>query len=140
MKIVQQLLDPKSLRAVCKSLKYMDSGSSRRVYRLNKTRVLKVASSKRGFEQNKYEVFVYNSVGDSLVARIYWYAPDYKWLISEYLDESDTTCRQESRVMSGIIRSGIHIDEMHEFGKDSKGRVKLLDYGLSSEIYNKYYR
>lgn len=82
--------DPKKITKMLrrKGAKLVGRGSSRIVFQISPNRVIKIDDDteidwvKR---QNKCEVKKYNKHCDSgLLARCYWYSPDYTWLISEF--------------------------------------------------------
>lgn len=61
-------------------------GSSRAVYSVSPTRVLKLAMNTKGLAQNKAEVDAYEAAGrdpDAIVAQIFEYDSRYRWLESE---------------------------------------------------------
>lgn len=62
----------------------MGEGSSRIAFALSSGKVLKIAKNKYGFEQNRVEIGLFtHSKNNHLVTKIFDYAPDYKWIISE---------------------------------------------------------
>ena len=62
----------------------LGSGSSRTAFALSGGSVLKVAKNNAGIGQNKEELDTYTRLKDnSLVTKIFDYAQDYKWLVSE---------------------------------------------------------
>jgi len=67
-------------------LPFLGSGSARSVYALSTGKVLKIARNKKnGLKQNQYEVEFFKKLQGNinLVAKIYEYDPEYKWIIAE---------------------------------------------------------
>lgn len=65
-------------------LKPMGRGSSRMTYLMSSRKILKLAKNSAGLDQNQAEVDVFtNPSTKDVVARIYSYDPQYKWIISE---------------------------------------------------------
>jgi hypothetical protein len=59
-------------------------GSSRITFALSGGKVLKIAKNQAGLGQNETEVSVYtNSRNTQFITKIFDFAPDYKWIISE---------------------------------------------------------
>lgn len=145
MKIIEDLISPKPIKSICKKLKLkkIGWGSSRVVYRISKTRILKVASNKKGILQNEHEVKIYNGIynkaSSELFTTVYWYDPKFKWIISEYANPmivEDSDCR---KIRCCVDRLGLDLQEMEEFGIAADGKCKLIDYGLSEMIYENHY-
>jgi hypothetical protein len=68
----------------------LGSGSSRTVFALSGGTVLKIAKNNAGIGQNKEELDTYTRLKDnSLVTKIFDYAQDYKWLVSEIVKPID---------------------------------------------------
>lgn len=74
------------------NLTRMASGSARVVYRVNETKVLKLAKNKKGLAQNEVEVqFANDYVSKSSVAKIYDYEENhYLWVESEFCKKVTT--------------------------------------------------
>jgi hypothetical protein len=67
-----------------KTLPFLNKGSSRSVFALDDTSVLKVARNRAGLAQNKAEAGLSgNPRGGNFVAKVYAHAPDFSWLKSE---------------------------------------------------------
>jgi len=68
----------------------LGSGSSRTAFALSGGKVLKIAKNDAGIGQNKEELDTYTRLRDnSLVTKIFDYAPDFKWLVSEIVKPID---------------------------------------------------
>lgn len=66
----------------------LGQGSSRVALALSGGKVLKIAINKKGFQQNKAEVDTFQrGTNIDLITKIYDFAPDYKWVISEIVKE-----------------------------------------------------
>jgi hypothetical protein len=71
-----------------KKLVALGKGSSREAYLVGSKKVLKRALNLKGLAQNHAEVDVYtNPKTKPLVAKIYDFAPDYSWVVSELVEE-----------------------------------------------------
>jgi len=92
-------------------LKYLGSGSSRAVFSLSSSKVLKVAKSLRdrgsvdaGISQNKSEV---NLVTDPrikpIVAKVFDYGPDFIWVMSEAVRQLESYREFEDEVGFDLI-------------------------------------
>lgn len=67
-----------------KNLTRISSGSSRVVYKIDETKVLKLAKNKKGIAQNEVEIdFSNDYMWDEIVAKIFNYDPDNLWLEME---------------------------------------------------------
>lgn len=118
------------------SLKQINYGSSRKVFYLTKNKVLKVAKNRKGIAQNKAEVEIFESSERDYFATIYYYSEDFSWVIAEY-------CRPlfgkiPKRIVDYIYNQDI-LYECDEFGKNVKGKIKIIDYGGTNEVIYKYY-
>ena len=66
------------------NLTRISSGSSRVVYKIDETKVLKLAKNKKGIAQNEVEIdFSNDYMWDEIVAKIFNYDPDNLWLEME---------------------------------------------------------
>lgn len=66
------------------NLKRISSGSSRIVYQIDDTKVLKLAKNKKGVAQNEIEIdFSQDYMWDSIVAEVHDYDPNFLWLEME---------------------------------------------------------
>lgn len=66
------------------NLKRISSGSSRIVYQIDDTKVLKLAKNKKGIAQNEVEIdFSQDYMWDSIVAEVHDYDPNFLWLEME---------------------------------------------------------
>jgi mRNA-degrading endonuclease RelE of RelBE toxin-antitoxin system len=67
-----------------KNLKRISSGSSRIVYQIDDTKVLKLAKNKKGLAQNEVEIdFSEDYLFSMIVAEVYDYDPNFLWLEME---------------------------------------------------------
>lgn len=74
-----------------KHLPLLGKGSSRITFALNSGKVLKIALNRAGFGQNQAELDVFtHSKDNTLVTKIFDFAPDFKWLVSEIVKEFET--------------------------------------------------
>ena len=178
-------------------LQLTGKGSSRAVFILNSSKVLKIAVNNNrhevGLAQNKTEVDFYtNPKTKQVCAKIFDFDPNYEWLISElvkpvsetefkkltgvsvydlkYLKKGlDLGLNSESLyehysednniqdidpfpkdlfikwtdIFKNLIDQGSPIGELtnpEHWGKTPSGNLVVLDYGLTDEIYDKYYR
>jgi hypothetical protein len=72
-------------------LPLLGKGSSRITFALNSSKVLKIAMNTAGIAQNEAELDVFTHNQDNaLVTKIFDYAPDLKWIISEIVKEFDS--------------------------------------------------
>jgi hypothetical protein len=69
-----------------KFLPELGKGSSRITFALSGGKVLKIATNKAGFEQNKTEVEVFTKTKSQYVTTIFDFAPNFKWIISEIVN------------------------------------------------------
>ena len=114
----------------------LGSGSSRTVYRLPYNKVLKVAKSTKGRAQNEAEVKIYESITRDYVAKIFYYASDFSWVIAEFCGRCGTYGLHERL---RLMYENTDIYEADEWGKNSKGKLKLIDYGGTKSVMRKYY-
>lgn len=71
-----------------KNLKFLGAGSSRVTFLLTTGHVLKVAKNAAGAAQNEAEVDIYtNPKTKPIVTKIYDYADDFSWIVSEIVKE-----------------------------------------------------
>jgi len=149
-------------------LNKLGQGSSRAAYLLSGRYVLKIAINKKGLAQNETEASVYtNPKTKEVVAKIHDYDHDYKWLISDVVNpiKSEEEFEQISgepwqefidgvwdddkpqTLLSIAARSTVKsndlmfgdVDNVEHWGKTPDGRVVLLDYGFTGEVFDKYY-
>lgn len=87
-----------------KNLEKLGFGSSRSVFRLTGTRVLKMANSMtKGTAQNKAELDVFtNPVTAPIITKIYDYDPKYRWLVSEVVKPFSHQNQDEFQALTGI--------------------------------------
>jgi hypothetical protein len=71
------------------TLTVLGDGSSRSVYLLSSSKVLKISqNSTHGISQNKTEVQISKNPNvNDFVAKVFSYDPDYKWIVSELVRE-----------------------------------------------------
>ena len=77
----------------CKNLlQYIKGGSSRKVYKINEDKVLKLAFNKKGIAQNKVEVQLGNdSYINYLFTKIYDFDPNFLWIEAELAQKVNYT-------------------------------------------------
>lgn len=151
-------------------LEKLGQGSSRAAYLLSSRHALKIAVNKRGLAQNKAELSVYtNPQTKPMIASIRDYEDtEYRWLIADvvrpieteqefeditgiqwenFLDsliDDDVTQTPLSRITRATMDSNdlvsADIQVLDHWGKTADGRIVLLDYGYTDEVYNKYYK
>lgn len=161
----------------------LGEGSSRAVYVIDSSKVLKQAINDKGVAQNEAELKTFtNPHFKPLVTEIYDYDPDGEWLVSEivrpltggefekqtglnfndfvdavhYLEGVEYTNRQGElagekdadnkfvQAAHDLMRfedlgSGDLFEESH-WGKTADGRIVVLDYGFTGDVYRKHYR
>lgn len=134
--------------------KLLGVGSSRKVYDLNNGYVLKLAIDVRGILQNKNEHKIYSEAKSELFAEVAAVSDDYKCLVMPKADKIkniETVCRYYNvRNIKFLIYDRIS----KELGKNTlskpdlirpsswgliKGVPMIVDYGLTQEIFRKYY-
>lgn len=71
-------------RYLSRNFRQLGAGSSRIAYEYTSHSVIKAAANKRGLLQNEAEVEIYtNPLYKPLVAKIFDFDPNYRWLVSE---------------------------------------------------------
>jgi hypothetical protein len=170
-------------------LKRISSGSSRIVYMIDNTKVLKLAKNKKGIAQNDVEIgFSNDYMWDGLIAEIFNHDEDGLWVEMELARKVspksfqnivgvsfDNYCDairyqdDELNQRKGMRRSKPdNMDEMWEndfvssifdliggydltigdlcklstygvVSKEGEDSIVMIDYGLTSEVYNSYY-
>jgi len=84
-------LTQERINYAAKNLPALGRGLGRNVYAISNSKVLKVATSESGFEQNEAEVSIFTHNKDNhLVTKIYDFDPKYAWVISELVKEFGT--------------------------------------------------
>lgn len=131
--------------------KYIDSGSSRMVYRISPNRVIKIAQDGyyttpgAGRAQNQREVEVTEKYGHTkLFANVTYYHNNYLWIIARYAkgyeadeyDEEDFVQKHKEELNKFGI--GDLEDNPFNFGVINN-RLVVLDYGFSEEIGRQFY-
>lgn len=121
------------------NLKVIGYGSSRMVVQLTPKVVLKLAKNKAGIAQNEVEYAAYEKVEDcSLIARIFWYDPDFEWLICEkairgandtdfgrYVQQVDSDGHLRPGTLDTFLQTADYFDEEEEVGWfDEEIRIK----------------
>ena len=139
-----------------KHLTLLGKGSSRIVFQLSKTQVIKIALSKAGIIQNETEVMVYSETVHHLgknysryLASIYinkCHKTDI-FIVQQYVEKnrSIVSSRKFYPHFKRMKQTISHIDECmdtHNYNDIRyanvgrvKGQLKMLDYGFNKEIY-----
>jgi hypothetical protein len=142
------------LQYVQGKLEEMDNGSSRRVYALGDDLVIKVAYAgyeirgkvlpvQAGYAQNEVEVRVSaDPKSRGVVARVVAAHPRYHWVISERAYPQDDGEPWPDNFKSEVWD---HLCKKHPLLVDDdeimilRGQEVMVDYGLSTEVYRRYY-
>lgn len=136
--------------------RYIGSGSSRTVFDMRNGFVIKVAKNIKGIAQNKVEYEISNDDYTNLFANVYYASENYKYLIMEkaipikreieFLRYFGINNRKELASIEEIkdiqYRYNLVFADLYKltsWGK-VKGRIVLIDYGYTKEIYDKYYK
>jgi mRNA-degrading endonuclease RelE of RelBE toxin-antitoxin system len=188
----------KNLKSFNKRIKYCEqnlqrisSGTSRIVYKIDETKVLKLAKNEKGVAQNKTEInFSEDYLWDMVVAKLFDYDEDGLWVEMELARKVTTSIwnnivgipidifRDGTRFMEqqkGSLKTLYRLkepermEELYEndftstildlianydvgsgdFGKlstyglvnrDGKDEIVIIDYGLTNEVYDSYYK
>jgi hypothetical protein len=188
----------KNLKSFNKRIKYCEqnlqrisSGTSRIVYKIDETKVLKLAKNEKGIAQNKTEInFSEDYLWDMVVAKLFDYDEDGLWVEMELARKVTTSIwnnivgipidifRDGTRFMEqqkGSLKTLYRLkepermEELYEndftstildlianydvgsgdFGKlstyglvnrDGKDEIVIIDYGLTNEVYDSYYK
>jgi len=188
----------KNLKSFNKRIKYCEqnlqrisSGTSRIVYKIDETKVLKLAKNEKGIAQNKTEInFSEDYLWDMVVAKLFDYDEDGLWVEMELARKVTTSIwnnivgipidifRDGTRFMEqqkGSVKTLYRLkepermEELYEndftstildlianydvgsgdFGKlstyglvnrEGKDEIVIIDYGLTNEVYDSYYR
>jgi len=188
----------KNLKSFNKRIKYCEqnlqrisSGTSRIVYKIDETKVLKLAKNEKGVAQNKTEInFSEDYLWDMVVAKLFDYDEYGLWVEMELARKVTTSIwnnivgipidifRDGTRFMEqqkGSVKTLYRLkepermEELYEndftstildlianydvgsgdFGKlstyglvnrEGKDEIVIIDYGLTNEVYDSYYR
>jgi hypothetical protein len=188
----------KNLKSFNKRIKYCEqnlqrisSGTSRIVYKIDETKVLKLAKNEKGIAQNKTEInFSEDYLWDMVVAKLFDYDEDGLWVEMELARKVTTSIwnnivgipidifRDGTRFMEqqkGSVKTLYRLEEPErmeelyendftstildlianydvgsgDFGKlstyglvnrDGKDEIVIIDYGLTNEVYDSYYK
>ena len=186
----------KKLKSFNKRIKYCEqnlqrisSGTSRIVYKIDETKVLKLAKNEKGIAQNNTEInFSEDYLWDMVVAKLFDYDEDGLWVEMELARKVTTSIwnnivgipidifRDGTRFMEQQkgktlyrLKEPERMEELYEndftstildlianydvgsgdFGKlstyglvnrDGKDEIVIIDYGLTNEVYNSYYK
>jgi len=188
----------KNLKSFNKRIKYCEqnlqrisSGTSRIVYKIDETKVLKLAKNEKGVAQNTTEMnFSEDYLWDMVVAKLFDYDEDGLWVEMELARKVTTSIwnkivgipidifRDGTRFMEqqkGSVKTLYRLkepermEELYEndftstildlianydvgsgdFGKlstyglvnrDGKDEIVIIDYGLTNEVYDSYYK
>jgi hypothetical protein len=142
------------LQYVQGKLEEMDNGSSRRVYALGDDLVIKVAYAgyeirgralpvQAGYAQNEVEVRVSaDPKSRGVVARVVAAHPRYHWVIAERAypeDEDKPYPNNFKREDWECLCKKHHLEDDDDVILILRGQEVLVDYGLSTEVYRRYY-
>lgn len=146
----------KELISGIKGRKYtlLGAGSSRRVYDLNNGYVIKMAIDVRGIHQNKAEQRIYTSAESKLFAEVVDVSEDFRCLIMPKADKIrsiETVCKYYNvrnikfliydRISKDIRKNNLSKPDL--IRASSWGMINgipmIIDYGLTQEIFRKYY-
>jgi len=186
----------KNLKSFNKRIKYCEqnlqrisSGTSRIVYKIDETKVLKLAKNEKGIAQNNTEInFSEDYLWDMVVAKLFDHDEDGLWVEMELARKVTTSIwnnivgipidifRDGTRFMEQQkgktlyrLKEPERMEELYEndftstildlianydvgsgdFGKlstyglvnrDGKDEIVIIDYGLTNEVYNSYYK
>jgi hypothetical protein len=186
----------KKLNSFNKRIKYCEqnlqrisSGTSRIVYKIDETKVLKLAKNEKGIAQNNTEInFSEDYLWDMVVAKLFDHDEDGLWVEMELARKVTTSIwnnivgipidifRDGTRFMEQQkgktlyrLKEPERMEELYEndftstildlianydvgsgdFGKlstyglvnrDGKDEIVIIDYGLTNEVYNSYYK
>jgi hypothetical protein len=186
----------KKLKSFNKRIKYCEqnlqrisSGTSRIVYKIDETKVLKLAKNEKGIAQNNTEInFSEDYLWDMVVAKLFDHDEDGLWVEMELARKVTTSIwnnivgipidifRDGTRFMEQQkgktlyrLKEPERMEELYEndftstildlianydvgsgdFGKlstyglvnrDGKDEIVIIDYGLTNEVYNSYYK
>ena len=109
-------------------------GTSRRVYVLDRDKVLKVAINELGFRQNKNEYEISKKFSD-ICCNIYEAADDYLWIISERVQIID--CRSEKfKNITGVTFRQLQVNLEYFFYSTVSKSQKRLDELSKYQEYN----
>ena len=150
-------------------LEPLGTGSSRIAFLMSSKYALKIAINEKGLAQNETEVGVYTNPGSKpLVAAVHGADHGYKWLISDLVKPMSPNNVNEFESITGIsfkeliedtrqhtpktkmgkaLRTTMvnndllmgDVKEIDHWGKTSDGRIVLLDYGFTGEVWSKHY-
>jgi hypothetical protein len=186
----------KKLNSFNKRIKYCEqnlqrisSGTSRIVYKIDETKVLKLAKNEKGIAQNNTEInFSEDYLWDMVVAKLFDYDENGLWVEMELARKVTTSIwnnivgipidifRDGTRFMEQQkgktlyrLKEPERMEELYEndftstildlianydvgsgdFGKlstyglvnrDGKDEIVIIDYGLTNEVYDSYYK
>jgi len=134
--------------------KLLGTGSSRRVYDLDNGFVIKIARDIRGIHQNKNEHKIYSESKSNFFAEVVAVSEEYRCLImpkAGRIKTVETVCRYYNvknigSLLHGQLASDIkngNLSKPDLIRPSSWGLVNdvplIIDYGLTHEIYRKYY-
>lgn len=138
-------------------LRSLGEGAGRAAFLLNNKKVLKVAKNESGIVQNETEVSVYNDPTNNreLIAAIYEYDPNYKWIVTELVKpyfsyegaQEDSAHKDVPKFLKSdelkelVDRNDLYAKDVAEksVGKSMEGKPKLFDYGVDNYTHKTYY-
>lgn len=137
------------------SLKHIGTGSGRLVYDLGNGYVIKAAKNDKGIAQNQAEYFIFTNDTTDLFAKITHVSEDFNYIIMEKVEKPKTfshilkhfNVRNNSELYKikdfQLILSKHHLNiadirRLSSWGFVN-GRPVIIDYGLTKEVFKKYY-
>ena len=88
-------------------LRALSSGSSREVFVLSSSKVLKIAIDELGIEQNQNEVEVSSAAPSSIIARVKHHDDQHRWIVAELVHPFDNEEQFKSALGLRFPRSSI---------------------------------
>lgn len=137
------------------SYKLLGAGSCRKVYNLNDGYVMKLAKDIRGIYQNKTENKIYLSRKSNFFAEVIAVSEDNRCLIMQKADKIrniDTVCKfYNVKSVKSLIMLDQLINDINDNNLSKNDLIRhsswgfindvplIIDYGLTHNIYKKYY-
>ena len=151
--VLDKLLSSKEIIQYCTdNLELIGRGSSRIVFRLSKTMVIKVAFNQSGIYQNQAELktwmvgIAYKTSWMRFFATLYVDKCHFRdlYVVQQYVTKCSVLNRHHKKDMEFLLKIVVEFDELNDtynerdilpgnLGKIGK-QVKMLDYGFCSRI------